>query len=108
MTVDLKSKEAVDLYVIVDGRIGFVRKEELPLTMTVGSAQLVGIRSQLRDTSLKKYGDYTATLSVQLSDKEPESKKKKNKRPPSKKGFLSRQWERKLESFYCSRCLWAV
>ncbi|MGG2198157.1 S-layer homology domain-containing protein [Paenibacillus validus] len=77
LTVDLKSKEAVDLYVIVDGRIGFVRKEELPLTLTVGSAQLVGIRSQLRDTSLKKYGDYTATLSVQLSDKEPESKKKK-------------------------------
>lgn len=76
MTVDLKAKEAVDLYIIVDGRIGFVKKEELPLTLTVGDAQLVGIRSQLRDTNVKRYGDYTATLSVQLSDTEPAKKKK--------------------------------
>jgi hypothetical protein len=77
LTIDLKSKEKVDLYIIIDGKVGFVKQEELPFTLPVAEATTVGIRSQQRKTGLVIAGGIIATLSVQLSDEAPKTTKKR-------------------------------
>ncbi|SDD92258.1 S-layer homology domain-containing protein [Paenibacillus sp. UNCCL117] len=77
LTVDFEAKEGIDMYVVVDGKISFVKKEEFPLTLSVSGVSLVGFRSQLRDTNLKSHGNYNATLSVKLTNQAPETKKKR-------------------------------
>lgn len=74
--VDLKSVEKVDLYIILDGQVGFVKQEELPITLTVSGVSTVGIRSQQRLPNQNKKTDFTATLSVVVSDEDPGKKKK--------------------------------
>ncbi|WP_186445785.1 S-layer homology domain-containing protein [Paenibacillus cremeus] len=75
LTVDLKSQEKVDLYIILDGRIAFVKQEELPLTLPVSTVSIVGLRSQQRNINPNAGGEMKATLSVKLLDEEPKKKK---------------------------------
>ncbi|UUZ83078.1 hypothetical protein LJK88_03760 [Paenibacillus sp. P26] len=77
MLIDLKSLEKVDLYVIIDGQVGFVKQEESPLTLQVSSVTTVGIKTQRRVPNPNKKTDFTATLSVKVSDEDPNPKKKK-------------------------------
>ncbi|WP_159885929.1 S-layer homology domain-containing protein [Paenibacillus puerhi] len=77
LTVDFTAKEGIDLYIVVDGKISFVKKEEFPVTLSVGGVSLVGFRSQVREPELKTHGNYNVTLSVKWSDQMPETKKKK-------------------------------
>ncbi|GLI09373.1 hypothetical protein YDYSG_54050 [Paenibacillus tyrfis] len=84
LTITLKSDEKVDMYVIVDGRVGFVKQEEFPLTLQVSGVTTVGLRSQLRNPDKNKRTDDLTTLSVQLSDVEPSKKKEKTKSTTTK------------------------
>lgn len=74
LTINLKSEAKVDLYVVMNGKIGFIKQEELPITLPVEGMGQVGIKSQKRDDKTTIVG-MNATLSVQLS-KEPPSKSK--------------------------------
>lgn len=79
LTIALSSEEKVDMYVIIDGRVGFVKQEEFPLTLNVSGVTTVGLRTQLRNPDKNKRTDELTTLSVQLSDVEPSKKKEKTK-----------------------------
>ncbi|CAG7646960.1 S-layer homology domain-containing protein [Paenibacillus allorhizosphaerae] len=76
LTVDLKSKEKVDLYIILDGKIAFVKQEEFPLTLSVAGVSIVGFRSQQRSPDPNVRGELNVTLSVSLLEEEPVKKKK--------------------------------
>lgn len=77
LTIDLQSQEKVDLYIILDGRVGFVKQEELPLTLPLDGIGTVGIRSQKRDMNSPRTTEYSATLSVGLYDEDPGKGKKR-------------------------------
>lgn len=77
LTVDMKSQEKVDLYIILDGRVGFVRQEELPLTLPLDGIGIVGLRSQKRDMKSPRTTEYQTTLSVALYDEDPGNGKKR-------------------------------
>jgi hypothetical protein len=80
-TIHLESKEKVDLWVIVDGQIAFVKQEELPITIPVEGVGEVGFKTQQRDPKpLVKIGDFTATLSVELSKEPPAPAKSSTKK----------------------------
>jgi hypothetical protein len=73
-TLDLVSQdktEMIDLYVNIDGRINLYKQESFPLTIEIGGAQSVGLRTQQRNTSIliKKGG--TVTLTVKLDKQKP-------------------------------------
>ncbi|CAG7647773.1 hypothetical protein PAESOLCIP111_05456 [Paenibacillus solanacearum] len=76
MTVDLKAKEKVDLYIILDGKIAFVKQEEFPLTLSVTGISTVGLRSQQRSPNPNVRGELNVTVTVALLDEEPTKKKK--------------------------------
>lgn len=77
LTIDMKSKEKVDLYIILDGRVGFVKQEELPLTLPLNGIGVVGLRSQKRDMKSPRTTEYNTTLSVALYDEDPGNGKKR-------------------------------
>ncbi|ALS24141.1 MULTISPECIES: S-layer homology domain-containing protein [Paenibacillus] len=77
LTIDMKSQEKVDLYVILDGRVGFVKQEELPLTLPLDGIGMVGLRSQKRDMKSPRTTEYQTTLSVALYDEDPGNGKKR-------------------------------
>ncbi|MEK8131049.1 S-layer homology domain-containing protein [Paenibacillus filicis] len=77
LTIDFKAKEDVDLYIVMDGRVSFMKKEEFPVTLDVNGISFVGFRSQLRDPNVKKPTNYNVTLSVKLANQQPDTKKKK-------------------------------
>ncbi|WP_281890035.1 S-layer homology domain-containing protein [Paenibacillus sp. YYML68] len=77
ITIDLSSRKAVDLYITIDSRMGFVRQEELPITLSVGSASIVAIRTQVREPILTPGAAYEATLTVKLTNEQPVTKKKR-------------------------------
>ncbi|WP_248928706.1 S-layer homology domain-containing protein [Paenibacillus hamazuiensis] len=85
LTINLKSKEKVDLHVLINGQVGFLKQEELPITLPVDGVQQVWLRTQLRDPKPNKVGDFTATLSVALSKEEPVKTKPSSKQPATKK-----------------------
>lgn len=75
LTVDLKSQEKVDLYVILDGKIAHLKQEELPKVISVDGVKLVGFRTAQRAPNPLKVGGTTATLTVKLSKEQPETGK---------------------------------
>ncbi|MFH5181222.1 S-layer homology domain-containing protein [Paenibacillus sp. TAB 01] len=76
LTIDLKSVEKVDLWVILDGKMAFLSQEELPKTINVEGIQVVGLRSQQRKPNPLRQS-VNATLSVKLDVSEPQTGKKK-------------------------------
>jgi hypothetical protein len=76
VTIGLKSIDKIDLYIILDGKIAFVKQEELPLTLDVRGITTVGLRTQVRKGT-QTVGGTVATLSVQLSQEEPKATKPK-------------------------------
>ncbi|WP_426451112.1 S-layer homology domain-containing protein [Paenibacillus sp. S-38] len=73
---DLESDWKVDLYVIVDGQIGFVRQEDLPMTIPVDGVTSVVFRTQQREKQVGAV-DNVATLTTKLLDEMPAKGKKK-------------------------------
>ncbi|MCZ8523127.1 MULTISPECIES: S-layer homology domain-containing protein [Paenibacillus] len=74
---DLESDWKTDLYVIVDGKIGFVRLEELPMTIPVDGVTSVVLRTQQREKPVGTT-DNVATLTTKLLDEMPAKGKKKS------------------------------
>jgi hypothetical protein len=77
LTIDLKSIDKVDLVLILDGKLAFLKQEELPITISVDGVNLVGLRTQQRKSSAFRQGGNTATLSVKLDKEEPPKPGKK-------------------------------
>ncbi|MFE5323878.1 S-layer homology domain-containing protein [Paenibacillus sp. NPDC056579] len=75
LTVDLKSQDKVDLYIILDGKIAYLKQEELPKVISVDGVKLVGFRTAQRSPNPMRVGGTTATLTVKLSKEQPESTK---------------------------------
>jgi hypothetical protein len=73
LTVDLVSQDKtdmIDLYVNIDGKSTLLKQESLPMVLSVNGVQLVGMRSQQRNTSAVKKTSQ-ATLSVKLDKQKP-------------------------------------
>jgi hypothetical protein len=65
MIIDIKSDVKVDLKVEYDGKVGFLRQEELPFTLPLNGIEEVKLDSQIRNTSdLKNVAEQIAVLSV--------------------------------------------
>ncbi|MCS7464076.1 S-layer homology domain-containing protein [Paenibacillus doosanensis] len=75
LTVDLKSQDKVDLYLILDGKIAFLKQEELPKTIELDGIKLVGFRTLQRNPNPMRVGGTTATLTVKLSVDKPDTSK---------------------------------
>lgn len=72
LTVDMKTDDEVDLYIILDGQIAHLTQKELPKTISVDGVKLVGFRTtQLKPNSLKVAGT-PVTLTAILSKEKPE------------------------------------
>ncbi|NHN32296.1 S-layer homology domain-containing protein [Paenibacillus agricola] len=63
--------EMVDLYVTIDGKITLIKQEDMPTTIAVNGVQSVGLRTQLRNTSISIKKGGTVTLSVRLDKQNP-------------------------------------
>ncbi|AEI39254.1 S-layer homology domain-containing protein [Paenibacillus mucilaginosus] len=74
---DLESDWKVDLYVIVDGQIGFVRQEDLPMAIPVDGVTSVVFRTQQREKPAGAV-DNVATLTTKFLDEMPSKGKKKS------------------------------
>ncbi|WP_051620926.1 S-layer homology domain-containing protein [Paenibacillus sp. UNC451MF] len=72
LTVDMKTDDEVDLYIILDGQIAHLTQKELPKTISVDGIKLVGFRTtQLKPNPLKVAGT-PVTLTVKLDKNKPE------------------------------------
>jgi hypothetical protein len=80
LTIDLKSAEKNNLTIFFfDGNQAHVKQDELPITIKVEGYRVIGIKSALSEPNVNKQTDYSATLSVSLSQVEPEKPPKKKK-----------------------------
>lgn len=61
----------VDLLVNIDGKSNLYKQELFPLTLEVGGAQSVGLRTQQRNTSIINKKGGTITLTVKLDKQKP-------------------------------------
>lgn len=74
LTMSLVSQdktEMVDLSVIIDGRATTYNQEQFPLTIEIGGAQSVGLRTMQRNTSINNKKGGTITLTVKLDKQKP-------------------------------------
>ncbi|MFS0836602.1 S-layer homology domain-containing protein [Paenibacillus sp. 1P03SA] len=72
MRLELTSKDAVDLYLYMNGDIAFLRQEELPRYVQVDRVSQIGIKSQSRNPEKRSpLAAYPATLKVTFHDEIP-------------------------------------
>ncbi|WP_068777048.1 S-layer homology domain-containing protein [Paenibacillus sp. FJAT-26967] len=76
MKLELTSKDAVDLYLYMNGDIAFLRQEELPRYIQVDRVAQIGIKSQSRNPEKRSpLSTYPASLHVSFHDEIPPTTK---------------------------------